>query len=169
MQTSLVSALLLGFGMSAPEQTSSQPALSHQELRFLCSLPDDFRPYGHAPPSPAVGEAFRKATERRSEIALRELPPAVTCPGGRQRMLRYGDDFISALGFTADGSIAIIEGGWVKARLPGQAGYGLGGYGQSGDCFFARTEHGWSMLGCRMMLVIGAGESGFRGQRSAAG
>ena len=139
MQYWFLSGLLAVFvSTSATSNGTVESPLTEQELTFLCSLPSDFKAYAHVSTLPKDRGAFSAAAERRKGVELRKLPPLIACEEG-QRKLRKGTEFLNGVGFTADGTLAVVSGGYVKGSLNGQGG----------ECYFTRSAGLWSFLGCR--------------------
>ena len=139
MQHWVLSTLLAGLGNSiAAFDGSIEAPLSEQELAFLCALPPHLKAYPHVSSMPKDLQAFSAAAERRKGVELRKLPPLIACQGA-QRKLREGTEFLDGLGFSADGTLAVVSGGYLKGSLNGQGG----------ECYFSRGGGAWSFLGCR--------------------
>ena len=135
MQLMIVGTLLLSVlgAVGAP----AEPELRGEEVAFLCGLPTDFKAAPHVSNVPADRKAFAAAADRRKSIVWAPLPSAIDCDGKR-RKLRDEPHFLDRLGFSPDGTLAAVSGGYVLGDLNGQGG----------ECFFTRGDGRWSFLGC---------------------
>lgn len=140
MPFSFLPAIFLG--LAAQPSDSVEPPLTQEELAFLCSMPPDLKAYAHVSSMPKDRGALALAAQRKKNMQFRKLPPSITC-SGIERKLREGTDFLDQLGFSADGTVAVVTGGYVKGPL----------YGQGGDCYFTRNDDQWSFLGCSQTWV----------------
>jgi hypothetical protein len=140
---SFVAALAIAFLFPAPQAAHSQgegAALDSRDLEFLCSLPPGFT-YRTGTPLPN-GNMVDGFEWSRTVSARRTLPLEVSCPSGLLK-LRGATDGLTQLGFSADGSLAVLSGGYAFDPLNGQGG----------DCFFTRSGRTWSLRGCAQMWV----------------
>ena len=133
---------LLALSDTTAVDQPAPPQLSEAELGFLCALPREFKAYQHVTNLPTNADEFAAAAQRRRTIDVRTLPPAITCGGG-QRVLSQRSEFINGLGFSPDGLLAMVSGGYQVGPLNGQGG----------ECYFTLKEGRWSSLGCRATWV----------------
>ena len=119
-------------------------ALTVRETEFLCAVVPEHRHRLGGMRSDSLGLGARAA--ELQALRTREVPRHVKCPAGRLR-LRQSDryvDFVDGVGLSADGSLAVLSGGWHVAP---QAGGG-------GDCYFERIDGSWRLIGCKESWVI---------------
>ena len=90
-----------------------------------------------------VAEASKVAAalDQSHSIAFKQRGLRFRGPWGRCKVTSPLGSFVRELEqvrFSADGSFAVVSGGWIAAEL----------LGSGGECYFRKGATGWAMVGC---------------------